>query len=122
MRAIWAPPSRRHCAPLRCARKRATLGYERTRDGSGTHTQPCRRLRSNGLLMTKYFSKADISLLLFASPIHAKFLSLRKLRKALWQRAFNSYGLEIHPHDFEKTQNTLSGFNGDPTVVREFKP
>src|SRR5260370_42229015 len=68
MRAIWAPASRHHCAPLRCARKRATLGYERTRDVSGTHTQPCRRLGSNGLLMTKYFSKADIFTALFPSP------------------------------------------------------
>ncbi len=40
---------------------------------------------------------------LFPSPIHAKFLSLGKLRKALCQRAFNSYTLRIHPHDFKKT-------------------
>jgi len=40
---------------------------------------------------------------LFPSPIHAKFWSLGKLRKALYQRAFNSYALNIHPHDFKKT-------------------
>jgi hypothetical protein len=40
---------------------------------------------------------------LFPSPIHAKFWSLGKLRKALYQRAFNSYALKIHPHDFKKT-------------------
>jgi hypothetical protein len=42
---------------------------------------------------------------LFPSPIHAKFWSLGKLRKALYQRAFNSYALNIHPHDFKKTLN-----------------
>jgi hypothetical protein len=42
---------------------------------------------------------------LFPSPIHAKFWSLGKLRKALYQRAFNSYALKIHPHDFKKTLN-----------------
>jgi hypothetical protein len=41
---------------------------------------------------------------LFPSPIHAKFSDLRKLRKALCERAFNSYKLKIHPHDFKKTQ------------------
>jgi hypothetical protein len=40
---------------------------------------------------------------LFPSPIHAKFLSLGKLRKALCQRVFNSYTLKIHPHHFKKT-------------------
>jgi hypothetical protein len=40
---------------------------------------------------------------LFPSPIHAKFLSLGKLRKALCHKAFNSYALKIHPHDFKKT-------------------
>ena len=40
---------------------------------------------------------------LFPSPIHAKFLSLGKLRKALCQRVFNSYTSKIHPHDFKKT-------------------
>ena len=40
---------------------------------------------------------------LFPSPIHAKFSDLRKLRKALCERAFNSYKFKIHPHDFKKT-------------------
>jgi len=47
---------------------------------------------------------------LFPSPIHAKFWSLGKLRKALYQRAFNSYALKIHPHDFKKTHV----FRGSP--------
>jgi len=45
---------------------------------------------------------------LFPSPIHAKFLSLGKLRKALCQRAFNSYALKIHPHDFKKILKSQS--------------
>ena len=40
---------------------------------------------------------------LFPWPILAKFLSVGKLRKAMRQRAFNSYALKIHPHDFKKT-------------------
>jgi hypothetical protein len=43
----------------------------------------------------------------FPSPIHAKFLSLGKLRKALCQRAFESHALKIHPHDFKKTRTFL---------------
>jgi hypothetical protein len=35
----------------------------------------------------------------------SNFLSLGKLRKALCQRAFNSYALKIHPHDFKETRN-----------------
>jgi hypothetical protein len=50
---------------------------------------------------------------LFASPIHAKFSDTRKLRKALCERAFNSYMLTIHPHDLEKSQKKLTV----PTVV-----
>jgi hypothetical protein len=46
---------------------------------------------------------------LFPSPIHAKFLSPGKLRKALCQRVFNSYTSKIHPHDFKKTHFFLEG-------------
>jgi hypothetical protein len=48
---------------------------------------------------------------LFPSPIHAKFLSLGKLRKALCHKAFNSYALKIHPHDFKKTQKCFRQFS-----------
>jgi hypothetical protein len=46
---------------------------------------------------------------LFPSPIHAKFSDPRKLRRALCERAFNSYTLKIHPHDSEKSRKTIGG-------------